>query len=91
MGKAKRVVPGRLGEKLKRVRFELNLSLEKMVSVLEMELINLGYSDINLYSGYITEFEQGKREPILPVILAYGRISRLNVELLIDDNLELPF
>ncbi len=91
MGKAKRVVPGALAEKLKRIRLELNLSLEKMVSILETELINLGYADINLYSGYITEFEQGKREPILPVILAYGRVSKLNVEVLIDDELELPF
>lgn len=91
MGKARRVVPERLPEKLKRIRLGLDLSLEMMVRVLESQLINLGYSDINLYSGYITEFEQGKREPILPVLLAYARVSKINVEILIDNDLEMPY
>ncbi len=90
MGKGKRRVPEKLPEKLKTIRFDLNLSLEKMVEMLETELFNLGYRDVNLYSGYITEFEQGKREPILPVLLAYGRISKVNVEILIDDKAKMP-
>lgn len=77
-------------EKLKTIRLNLNLSLEKMVATLETELSDLGYLDVNLYSSYITEFEQGKREPILPVLLAYGRISKVNVEILIDDKAEMP-
>ena len=89
MGKAKRVVPKQLPDKLKRVRLELDLSLEKMVDRLESELTALGYTDVNLYSGYITEFEQGKREPILPVLLAYARVSNINVEILIDDKMEM--
>jgi hypothetical protein len=35
MGKGKRVVPKNLPEKLKTIRFELDLSLEKMVEALE--------------------------------------------------------
>lgn len=90
MGKGKRVVPRKLPEKLKEIRFELDLSLEKMVEALEAELARLGYANVNLYSGYITEFEQGKREPILPVLLAYGRLAKVNAETLIDDKLEMP-
>ena len=89
MGKGKRIMPKRLPEKLKTIRFDLNLSLEKMVTALAAELQKLDYRDINLYSGYITEFEQGKREPILPVLLAYGRLAKVNVETLIDDKLEM--
>lgn len=91
MGKGKRIVPKSLPEKLKAIRLNLDLSLERMVITLEAELLNLGYTDINLYSGYITEFEQGKREPILPVLLAYGRVSKVNVETLIDNKIEMPF
>jgi hypothetical protein len=89
VGKAKRIVPSKLPEKLKQIRLDLDQSLEKMVTTLEAELLTLGYSDVKLYSGYITEFEQGKREPILPVLLAYGRISKINVENLIDNMLEI--
>ena len=91
MGKGKRIVPKRLPEKLKAIRINLDLSLERMVVTLEAELLNLGYTDINLYSGYITEFEHGKREPILPVLLAYGRVSKVNVEVLIDNKIEMRF
>jgi len=91
VGKGKRIVPKSLPEKLKAIRLNLDLSLERMVITLEAELLNLGYTDINLYSGYITEFEQGKREPILPVLLAYGRVSKVNVETLIDNKIEMPF
>jgi transcriptional regulator with XRE-family HTH domain len=91
VGKAKRVVPKQLPDKLKRIRFNLGLSLEKMVEKLEAELIDLGYPDVKLYSGYITEFEQGKREPILPVLLAYARVAKVNVEILIDNKLEMTF
>lgn len=91
MGKARRIVPKGLPNKLRRIRLDLELSLEKMVSVLEAELVRLGYTDVNLYSGYITEFEQGKREPILPVLLAYARVSKVNVEILIDDAQEFQY
>lgn len=89
MGKGKRIVPGELPVKLKEIRLALDLSLEGMVSILESELLNLGYSNVNLHSGYISDFEKGKREPILPVLLAYARVSKMNAEVLIDDKLEL--
>ena len=89
MGRGRRVLPRKLPEKLKMIRFHLHQSLEGMVRLLEPELHRLGYPEVKLYSGYITEFEQGKREPVLPVLLAYARLARSNVELLIDDQVSL--
>lgn len=91
MGKGKRVVPKLLPEKLKSIRFELDLSLERMVEALEAELAHLGYTKVNLYSGYITEFEQGKREPVLPVLLAYSTLSNIDLTSLVDDRIEIEY
>jgi hypothetical protein len=38
----------------------------------------------------ISDFERGKRVPPLPVLLAYGRITKLYVDALIDDEVDLP-
>jgi transcriptional regulator with XRE-family HTH domain len=40
--------------------------------------------------GHISEFEQGKREPSLPVLLRYARVAGLQVDALIDDEIDLP-
>jgi hypothetical protein len=59
-----------------------------MVTALALELRNLDYRNINLYSGCIAEFERGKREPIPPVLPAYGRLAKCQRRALIDDKLE---
>ena len=38
----------------------------------------------------VSECEHGKREPNLLVLLAYARLARVRVEVLIDDKLDLP-
>jgi hypothetical protein len=38
----------------------------------------------------ISEFELGKNEPPLPVLLQYARVAGICPELLIDDELDLP-
>lgn len=90
MGRAKRIIPKNLPIKLKKIRSGLNLSLEGMVKTLEDKLVELGYSEIRLYSGNVYEFETGKREPLLPVILAYARTVSINCDILIDNELDLP-
>ena len=40
--------------------------------------------------GQISEFETGKREPSLIVLLRYARLSGVCVDTLIDDALDLP-
>ena len=38
----------------------------------------------------VSECERGIREPNLMVVLAYARLARVEVEVLIDDKRELP-
>lgn len=46
----------------------------------------VGVKDRASISGY----ERGEREPPLPTLLAYARLGRVRVEVLIDDELDLP-
>ena len=82
MGKAKRMKPKKLAEKLLKIRESLGLSQNEMVE-------RLGYS--GLFSrNYISAFELETREPPLPVLLSYARLAGVSTDVLIDDNLELP-
>lgn len=85
MGRAKRVIPEKMPEKLKVIRENLGLSLEAMAVELEAMLKKLNYPEIRLYSGNIHEFEKGTREPMLPVLLSYSRIAKTTVDILIDN------
>ena len=82
MGKAKRMTPARLTEKLLQVRESLGLSQSEMVD-------RLGFSDL-FSRNYISAFELGTREPPLPVLLAYARLVGISTDVLIDDELDLP-
>jgi transcriptional regulator with XRE-family HTH domain len=75
--------PRRLAEKLKRVRMQQNLSQNEILQ-------KLGFDDI-LFQGNISQYELGRREPPLLLLLAYARLAEIQVEILIDDNLDLPF
>jgi transcriptional regulator with XRE-family HTH domain len=45
----------------------------------------------NLIEAYrISEFETGKREPPLLVLLRYARVTGISTDVLIDDDLDLP-
>lgn len=84
MGRASRPKPVKLAEKLKQIRLSLNLSQTEM-------LINLGYStDKKEFRSIISAYEIGKREPTLIDLLKYARIACVSVEVLIDDELDLP-
>jgi transcriptional regulator with XRE-family HTH domain len=82
MGKASRQKPKFLGEKLRQIRFALGLSQSEILKPLEIEEEG--------YRNYISDFENDKREPPLPVLLRYARIANIWVDVLIDDELELP-
>jgi len=90
MGLKSRVIPKNLPRKLKFIRNHFNLTLEELSGKIEEELKRLGFPDIKVYTGGITEFEKGKREPQLPVLLAYAQIANIYVDILINDNLEIP-
>lgn len=80
---ARRPSPKRLGEKLFSIRTALGLSQMGIVERLE-------YRESPLYAAQISNFEQGKREPPLQLLLAYARMVNIPLEILADDELNLP-
>jgi transcriptional regulator with XRE-family HTH domain len=81
MGSA-RERPERLAEKLLQIRNALGLSQGGM-----LHRIGMGESG---YRHYVSHFETGKREPSLLILLQYARVANVYVEVLIDDELDLP-
>lgn len=75
--------PKRLAEKLKQIRIQQNLSQNEILQ-------KLGFDNI-LFQGNISQYELGRREPPLTVLLAYARLAEISLEILIDDDLELPY
>lgn len=72
----------RLAEKLLQLRLALGLS--------QTEILNrLGVEGMIVYNR-ISDYELGKREPPLPILLRYGRLAGVCVDVLIDDDLDLP-
>ena len=75
----KRPRPARLSEKLLALRRKLNLSQPKLAQQLEVVAYHR-----------VSEYESGRRDPNLMVLLRYARVAGVSVECLIDDELELP-
>jgi transcriptional regulator with XRE-family HTH domain len=83
MGTARRPRPIRLASKLREVRTKLDLTQEQMVE-------RLASAKVSLKPGHISEYESDKREPPLPVLLRYARLAGVPMEVLVDDDLDLP-
>ena len=82
MGKKSRPRPARLAGKLLQIRLAYDLSQNGIIN-------RLGLSN-ELVQADISAFELGTREPALPYLLRYARISGVTVDVLIDDEMELP-
>lgn len=82
MGTASRPRPERLAEKLLQIRSALALSQNEMIR-------RLGFED-KIFQGTLSAYERGMREPALPILLMYARVSGVCVDVLIDDELDLP-
>jgi transcriptional regulator with XRE-family HTH domain len=82
MGGAARLKPKRLAEKLLQVRLALGLSQSEMLK-------RLGFDDVLSYHR-ISNYELGTGEPPLPILLRYARVAGVYVDVLIDDDLDLP-
>lgn len=82
MGRASLQKPAKLSEKLLQIRQRLKLSQNGLIKF-------LGFND-ELTQAEISAFERGVRIPSLIILLRYARSTGINVEVLIDDNLELP-
>lgn len=82
MNKDISISPQNLAKKLLQIREFLNLSQTEMLK-------RLGFDD-RLYRSNISQYERGEREPPLLVILSYAKLAGIMVEVLIDDEAELP-
>lgn len=79
---ARRPVPKKLAKKLARIRANLGLSQTQIVKALH-------YKASPLYPAMISQFETGRREPPLMLLLAYARLAGISTDVLIDDRLSL--
>lgn len=82
MGRAARIKPERLAEKLLQVRLTIGISQSEMLSRLAVEAL-IDYTKISAY-------ERGERVPPLPILLEYARIANVWMDVLVDDELDLP-
>src|ERR1041384_2326100 len=82
MGTYPRLRQKRLPEKLRTIRDALGISQTEMLK-------RLGAENLIEYNR-ISEFETGKREPPLVILLAYARVANVWADVLIDDELDLP-
>ncbi len=83
MGSAQRPRPARLAAKLAQVRAKLGLTQEEM-------RVALNYGKTPKEAGHISRFELGTREPPLLVLLRYSRLAGVPMEVLVDDEFDLP-
>jgi transcriptional regulator with XRE-family HTH domain len=82
MGRYQREKPARLAEKLLHIRTALDLSQNEMIR-------RLGLED-KITQSRISGYELGTREPSLPTLLRYARAAGVYVDVLIDDEIDLP-
>jgi transcriptional regulator with XRE-family HTH domain len=80
MGEKARPKPARLAEKLLEIRVRLGLSQNELIRQLGLKLTQ----------NRISDYELGKGEPPLPLILRYARLAGISTDMLIDDELDLP-
>jgi transcriptional regulator with XRE-family HTH domain len=83
MGSARRPRPARLAAKLRQIRISLGLTQAEMFE-------RLGDTGTRLYVGHIDDYEKGRRVPTLQVTLAYARVAGIPMEVIVDDELDLP-
>jgi transcriptional regulator with XRE-family HTH domain len=82
MGRKPRIKPERLPEKLRRIREALGLSQSEMWQ-------HLGVEDL-IWFKQISTYELGTNEPPLPILLRYARAAGVCLDVIVDDELDLP-
>ena len=82
MGKKARMRQERLAEKLLQIRLALGVSQSEM-------LRRLGFEEVLDYKR-ISEYELGRSEPPLAVLLSYAQAAGVCMDVLVDDELDLP-
>lgn len=83
MGRSRRPRPTRLAFKLLQIRLSLGLTQQQMLE-------RLDYHQSPVLLQHISAFELDKRDPPLPLVLAYARAAGVPLETLADDSMDLP-
>jgi|KBSSwiStaDraftv2_1062776.scaffolds.fasta_scaffold168956_4 Predicted transcriptional regulators len=82
MEQRRRLRPANLAKKLRQIRRVLGLSQSELLRRLDAEDL--------MHYGRISDYELGKREPSLWILLAYARVAGIHLEEIVDDNISLP-
>lgn len=82
MGKYPRPRPDRLTVKLVQIRESLGLSQSAMLNL-------LGMGETHARSS-VSSYELGTSEPPLPILLRYARLAGVCMDVIVDDELDLP-
>ena len=82
MGRAARLRSERLAEKLREIRMALGLSQNELIR-------QLGLEDV-IYQSNVSGYESGEREPPLPILLRYAQTAGICMDVLVNDDLDLP-
>jgi transcriptional regulator with XRE-family HTH domain len=82
MGRRPRLKPIRLAAKLRQIRLALALSQNEMIQRMGLQG--------KILREEISDFERGKRQPPLMVLLRYAQAANVYVDVLIDDEVKLP-
>ncbi len=82
MGRANQPKPARLAKKLLHIRRALGLSQNEMIR-------RLGLPD-SIKQGSVSGYELGTRIPPPQILLRYAEVVRVWIDVLVDDDLDLP-
>jgi transcriptional regulator with XRE-family HTH domain len=82
MGRAARLRSERLAEKLRAIRTALGLSQNELIRHLRLEDL--------IYQSNVSGYEVSEREPPLPILLKYAAAAGVCLDVLANDDLDLP-
>jgi transcriptional regulator with XRE-family HTH domain len=82
VGRKSRERPERLADKLLQIREALRLSQSEMLRRIDKEESG--------HRNFISDYERGVRVPSLLEVLAYARAAGVSMDVLVDDDLDLP-
>ena len=82
MAKNRQYTPANLSAKLLRIRHTLGLSQSQLLRHMSAQHSHT--------AARISEYESGTRTPSLLILMAYARVARVPLEILIDDDAFLP-
>ena len=81
MGRSRRNKPLKLGHKLLAIRKHLEKSQTEMAHALELKV----------HYSAVSNFELGTREPDLLIVLRYARLAGIPMDMIVDDQIDLPW